>query len=178
MSAQDVPDRTPSLQWMSEIAAKLRPVPVPPGQPLPRPAPKPPKEKRQGLKRTKRMKQRNEERSEKARAECFGPQARLSRLMACCVCSRPAPSQAHHWLSRARGGKDDSCVPVCAFCHDLVHGKDSHRGISFAVVASYMADLVRGHDCMGYVEPDPDRDGGARCYVCRAVVDEREALTP
>ena len=153
-----------------------RPKPVPAG-PLSRPAPKAPKERSHGLKRTKRMKQRNDERADKARADCFGPQSRLVRLQACCVCSRPAPSQAHHWLSRSRGGKDADCVGVCAFCHELVHGKDSYRGISFAAVASYMADAVRAHDCLDYVEPDPENEGAARCYVCRESVDTK-GVTP
>jgi 5-methylcytosine-specific restriction endonuclease McrA len=43
----------------------------------------------------------------------------------CLVCGTPK-AQAHHVLSRGRGGDDlmDNFVPLCVRCHNKVHGED------------------------------------------------------
>ena len=130
-----------------------------------------PKAKGQGLRRGKPMKRVNKPRKEKMLAECFGAQSRLCRLAPCAFCNRPAPSEPHHWPTRANGGKDRDTLPVCRPCHQTVDGKSEWRGILMSEATARMADQLRGHDCL----ETPEAFGAAiRCFVCWAGINAED----
>lgn len=52
---------------------------------------------------------------------------------------------------------------------------EEHYGISLEVVASYVADMVRAHECHEW--PKLGREGRVLCAVCLAQLDP-EGLTP
>lgn len=185
MSAQDVPDRPPPVQWMSEILARetltrYAPRPTPPG-----PLAMPVRERKEpkGLRRGKPLNKRNPERLAKRKAETFSDCARMSRLLPCCCCGRAPRSEASHVVSRGAGGKDTAnVVPMCRTHHHRMSapGWSARRleeqfRISFEVVASYVADMVREHECNDY--PKLGRDARVLCQVCLAVLDP-DTFTP
>lgn len=45
----------------------------------------------------------------------------------CRVCDTQRASHLHHVASKAQGGDDvrENLLPVCATCHDLIHGRSS-----------------------------------------------------
>lgn len=51
-------------------------------------------------------------------AEIFGPQAEACRMLSCCACGKPPPSDPHHEPTVARGGLDHDTTPLCRTCHD------------------------------------------------------------
>lgn len=114
------------------------------------------------------------------RAACFGPQARLARLLPCVACGKPPPSQAAHVKSRGAGGRDSECVPLCARCHDRqgVEGIETFqrkRRLDLPELARRMADRVRDHardgGCTDWPEQGPR---GLRCRVCLRPLDARD----
>lgn len=81
---------------------------------------------RRGSSRLKRTSLRsvNRERMKRLRAEQFGYQAEACRRSPCCACGKAPPSDPHHLKSRALGGKDRDCVPLCRGflgCHSCFH---------------------------------------------------------
>lgn len=155
----------------------------PPRKEPPGPLVMPTRERREpkGLKRGKPIAKRNPERLAKRRAETFSDCARMARLLPCAVCDRLPPSDPAHVVSRGAGGKDWANVaPLCRKHHDAHHQLgaltfEKRYGISLAVVASYLADMVREHEC--YDWPKAGRGGRALCAVCLTVLDAEE-LTP
>ena len=130
-----------------------------------------PKAKGQGLSRSTRVNPVNRERKEKLNAAAFGPCARLSRLTPCCVpgCKRLPPGDPAHVRSRGAGGGDwANVVPFCRRHHDEQHSigvaefEDRHKVI-LEVVAGFIAEAVRDHDCSSW----PERSkAGLRCAIC------------
>lgn len=137
--------------------------------------------KRSGyLPRYTRIRQRNPERARRRRAEAFGLQARLARLMLCAVptCAR-TPCEAAHVLSRGAGGTDRDCAPLCHLHHRLQHqvGIETFQrrfNVDLRLVADELAeqvrDLLRRHECSAW----PDRRGLA-CLICEGPLGPREA---
>jgi hypothetical protein len=130
-----------------------------------------PKAKSSGLSRTAKVNPVNKERREKRNALAFGPCARLARLTPCCVptCKRLPPGDPAHVRSRGAGGKDwANVVPFCRKHHDEQHAlgvpafEDRHQ-IHLEVIAGFIAEAVRDHDCCSW----PERaKTGLRCAVC------------
>ena len=135
-----------------------------------------PKSVRSGMTRSTKMQARNPERSAKARAECFGPCARLSTLLPCCVpsCRALPPSDPAHVRSRGAGGKDwANVVPLCNRHHRQSHdvGIESFQrmhNVVLEVVAGRIAELVKEHECSDW----PDRTGEA-CGLCGKAIEGR-----
>jgi hypothetical protein len=109
----------------------------------------------------------NKERAAKRRAECFGPQAELCRVMPCLVCNdigsgtarRIAFSLAtgwprlwpladpHHEPPRSIGGKDGDTVPLCREHHTERHtiGRSAFErlhGVDLRAVAKAIRESV------------------------------------
>ena len=63
----------------------------------------------------------NRERKARLQAEQFGAQAALCRMLPCCVCGAPPPSDPEHVRTRGAGGKDKDTAPMCRRCHQLRH---------------------------------------------------------
>lgn len=133
--------------------------------------------KRTPLKRKTRLRRQNPERAKRRKAEQFGPQSRLARLMLCVVptCSR-TPCQAAHGLSRGAGGKDCDVAPLCSKHHREQHDVgietfQARRNVNLRLVADELAvqvaALLVSHDCLDWPEYDR-RSGTARCAVCLA----------
>lgn len=97
------------------------------------------------LKRLTPLNRVNEERLARRRAVDTAEQAALCRTLACCVCRAPAPSDPHHHPSKAAGGKDKDCVPLCRFCHDQFHsdGIDTFEARHSINLAGIAYDLAR-----------------------------------
>lgn len=72
------------------------------------------------LRRRTRLRLVNRVRMAKRRARDFGDQAQLCRRSHCPACGA-WPCDPHHWPTRARGGTDRDCMPLCRACHTLVH---------------------------------------------------------
>lgn len=130
-----------------------------------------PKAKGQGLSRSKRVNPINRERKERLNASTFGPCARLSRFTPCCVpgCKSLPPSDPAHVRSRGAGGGDwANVVPFCRRHHDEQHaiGVQSFEAlhkVHLEVVAGFIAEAVKDHDCESW----PERSkAGLRCAVC------------
>ena len=94
------------------------------------------------------MKRINRERMKRVRAVQFGPQAEACRRSSCYACGSPGPCDPHHLKSRATGGKDRDCVPLCRGpygCHALFHEKGRKRfeemmGINLDYALAWMRD--------------------------------------
>lgn len=128
-----------------------------------------------GRTRSTKLSPRNKERATKALAEDFGPCARLSRLMPCCVpsCNALPPSDPAHVRSRGAGGKDwANVVPMCRRHHRQMHDVgietfQARHGLALEVVAGRVAELVRDHECAEW----PDKTGAA-CGLCGKAIEE------
>ena len=105
--------------------------------------------RRTPLHRKTRLKRVNRERLARRREKEFGPQSELCRRSPCCVRACVGPMVVpHHWISRAAGGTDSACVPLCWYHHRLVHEQgvilfQEWFGVDFAAVAASMAAKVR-----------------------------------
>lgn len=167
---------------MSDLARRFPPRKDPVGQPLSMPAPRERREPK-GLRRSSGVKKENKPRLAKRRAETFSDCARMARLLPCAICDRPPPSDAAHVRSRGAGGKDEgNVVALCRAHHramdDIGCGIktfEKRYGISLEVVASYVVDAVREHECHDF--PKLGRGGRVFCAVCLDVLDP-EGLTP
>lgn len=148
------------------------PLPTPPG-PLSKPPP------RHKPKKTLRGK-RNEARMEKRHAEDFGACSRMARFLKCAVpsCERRWPHwklQAAHVVSRGAGGHDfANVVGLCPDHHAEQHNSgiatfQKRHNVDLLVVASYVADAVKGHICSERVET---HRSAVRCAVCHEAVDD------
>lgn len=104
--------------------------------------------KRSRLKRKKPLRQVNPERLARRRAESFGPQAELCRRLPCCACGRKATCDPAHVRSRAAGGKDSDCVPLCRECHTEQHTIgiltfQQRHSVDLAAVARSLSERLR-----------------------------------
>ena len=134
--------------------------------------------KRTPLRRKKRMRRFNPERTKKRVEEAFSICARMARLLPCCVCGGPAPSEASHVRSRGANGKDEgNVVPMCSTrvgigregCHAKRHrvGQDTFdrdHGMNMEVEGLRVLDAIRAHACANW-----EREGV--CAVCLVTID-------
>lgn len=130
-------------------------------------------------KQPKEMKKVNRKRRDALRARNFGPQAKICRRVACCVCSR-RPCDPAHVVARGMGGvnsSDSQCVPLCRRCHSEqgnvgIETFQLRHNINLALVADELAAAIRSHDCDAWAD---DVEGGLRrvCAIC-----ERECEEP
>lgn len=74
-----------------------------------------------GPKRRTAVKKRNAKRLRETRARQFGPHAERVRALPCCACGARPPSQPHHVKSRGAGGTWRDLVPLCGYCHLIIH---------------------------------------------------------
>lgn len=128
------------------------------------------------LKRYTRIRQVHPERAAKRRAEAFGDQARMCRLVGCAVpsCRACPPSvriEPDHATTRGSGGKDDACWPLCTFHHRQRHDLglrtfERMHGVIAGVVVGRMAELVRAHACDEWAGSD------GCCLVCLGPIGE------
>lgn len=149
--------------------------------------------RRQPLRRKKLLKRRNDERLARRRAEAFGPQAEECRAMPCCACGARPPSEPHHFPTRAAGGKDDACIPLCHQCHETHDGPgcgqwtfQRERRVSFTDVRRVMrldvealpGELERLEEGLGRHQPgcpaaDPEEECGSSACEEQAETDQR-----
>lgn len=131
-----------------------------------------PKAQERGLDRSTKVRDRNEPRLAKRRAECFGPCARAARLGSCAVpgCKAKPPLHPAHVRSRGAGGKDwKNVVGLCGLHHREQHDRGiatfcaTYR-ISLEDIACQVAEVVEGHACAESVEVT--RKGVRRCAIC------------
>lgn len=113
-------------------------------------------------------------------AEDFGVCSRMARLLKCAVpsCEKRWPVhqlQAAHVVSRGAGGHDwANVVGLCPEHHAEQHSRgiatfQRAHNVDLLVVASYVADAVKGHICTERVEL---HRSATRCAVCHAEVDD------
>lgn len=93
-----------------------------------------------------RIRPKNPERAAKARAEDFGDQAELCRLMRCTGCGL-APCVPAHNPSRAAGGKDKDTAPLCDRCHRRQHDHgvrtyQREKGVDLLLTAAFLRVVV------------------------------------
>lgn len=70
----------------------------------------------------KPLKKRNANRARVSNAEAFSVQAQACHSLPCYACgSWAGSSQAHHEPTRAAGGTDRDCIPLCPVCHQRRH---------------------------------------------------------
>jgi hypothetical protein len=125
------------------------------------------------LSRRTAMRKVRHDRIRARRAAAFGPQAELCKQMRCLACGA-WPSDAHHHPSRAAGGKDRDCIPLCREHHMLVHAigtREFYKRTRVDVVAEvqHMREIVAG--------TLPRHDG--RCTdasICNACQDHAESV--
>lgn len=117
--------------------------------------------RRKPLERRTKLRPQNPKRLKARRAIQFGRQAELCRLLPCCACGFPPPSQPAHVRSRGAGGKDEDTVPLCGTgmygnssrylregCHDKQHREGvltfgARVGVDLAERAAAIRALVR-----------------------------------
>lgn len=92
----------------------------------------------------------------KARSKLkFGKQAVACRLLPCCVCGAPPPSDPQHTPKRSLGGYDEDCVPQCRRCHDEADNMKHDAywtkvGVDPAGVKGAVQEWIRAGSPSGY----------------------------
>lgn len=71
------------------------------------------------------------------------------RTQPCCVCNAPAPSEAHHMVTRGAGGSDCLVVPLCWACHKRAHYRGLKRFAEEHHLASKLAVLRSEYEAAG-----------------------------
>ena len=102
--------------------------------------------------RRKPLRKVNRARQKKRKAANFGAQAALCRTLPCCACglepTDETPTHPHHVRSRAAGGGDASCVPLCHAEHVEGHQIgwktfEKRKGVDLQAVADELAQRLR-----------------------------------
>lgn len=112
----------------------------------------------------------------------FGEQARVCRLLPCCVCGR-RPCVPAHVRSRGAGGRAEDQVPLCTStprregCHEEQHriGIETFqrlKNINLEVVAQRIHEELANHThCVAWATQGK---AGPVCAICGSAIDPRE----
>lgn len=94
------------------------------------------------------------------------------RAHACYSCTRPPPSQPHHWARRGRGGgtgtkpDDYRTIPLCESCHRTWHDTGALPGYSpaatRALALAWQVDLLVAWIVSGAGSSTSSRGGASR----------------
>lgn len=80
-----------------------------------------------------------------------GPQCEAARMVACCICGAPPPSDPHHYPKVSHGGLDSDATPLCRQHHDEAEAIPGSRfWRKYKVVPREVQESLRAWMAAGY----------------------------